>query len=553
MKIGIKSLQDFAAFLIRRKWWVIVPFVALFSVVAILTMNLPKVFVSEALILVQPRDVPENFVMDLMSRSTEQRLKSIQQMVLSRQNVTAIIDEFKGRLPELGNLNLDEKVEKIRSQIDIQFGVEPNSGGGREVTSFRISYQHRDPQLAQEIAQRLTKRFIQEDNDTRSAHVQGTTEFLTTELQKKEALLEESERRLKALRSGNQNQLPTQLEANLRALDRLFQEKNANREALDRLQTATLNVESILLNVPEFLTQAVVRPQTVGALEPEEKDPDLERYLAAKAVHENLILAGGKPNYPDVVQAKAVMERAKAKVPPDVLAASEKPKPPKPEPVNSQIAEDKRKNPQWVSLQNQMREIETETNLRLADKSRVEDDIIRVTRRVEATPQIELMLTEVERDNAEIRKQREEIHDNLTKAQLSQNLEINNPSGNFQVVDQANYPLEAAKPNTLAVLLVGCLLSLALAIGVALVADIARQRVWTQAEIESIWGVPVMVDIPAIVTDSDQDDLRKKRLMFASLSLAFLFFYSVCLYGVYLKHNYILQRLDPVLQQVVYR
>ena len=553
MKIGIKSLQDFAALLIRRKWWVIVPFVALFSVVAILAYHLPKVYVSEALILVQPREVSESFVMNLMTSSTEQRLKSIQQMVLSRNNVTAIINEFNARLPELGHLNMDEKVEKIRSQIDIRFGVEPNAAGAREVSSFRISYQHRDRQLAQDIARKVTDLFIKGDLAARSENVQGTTRFLTDELDKKDALLEESEKTLKALKSGNQNQLPAQLEANLRALDRLFQEKNANREALDRLQTAKLNVESILVNVPEFLPQTVVRQQTVE--EPEEKDPDLEKYLGAKTAYENLILGGGKPAYPDVQQAKRVMDLLKAKVPADVLADSEKPKPPKPKPApaNSQIAEDKKKNPQWVSLQNQMREIETETKLRLADKSRLEDNIINVTRRVEATPQVDLMLTDALRDNAEIRKQREEINNNLTKAQLSQNLETNNPTGNFQVIDSANYPMAAAKPNTMAVLLVGCLLSLALAIGVALVVDVARQRVWTQAEIEAMWGVPVMVDIPAIVTDSDQDDLRKKRLMFASLTLAFLFFYSVCLYGVNLKHNYILQRLDPVLQKVVYR
>ena len=65
--------------------------------------------------------------------------------------------------------------------------------------------------------------------------------------------------------------------------------------------------------------------------------------------------------------------------------------------------------------------------------------------------------------------------------------------------------------------------------------------------------MPVMVDIPAIVTDSDQIALRKKRLAFATFFLAGFAVYSVFLYGVYLKQNYILQQLDPVLQTLVYR
>ena len=40
------------AFLVRRKWWVIVPFVALSSIVAVLTIQLPRIYVSEALVMV---------------------------------------------------------------------------------------------------------------------------------------------------------------------------------------------------------------------------------------------------------------------------------------------------------------------------------------------------------------------------------------------------------------------------------------------------------------------------------------------------------------------
>jgi hypothetical protein len=94
---------------------------------------------------------------------------------------------------------------------------------------------------------------------------------------------------------------------------------------------------------------------------------------------------------------------------------------------------------------------------------------------------------------------------------------------------------------------------LLLAIGFAFIVDLARQRVWTQSEIESLWGVPVMVDIPAIVSDGDQAELRRKRLAFATFFLAAFTVYGAFLYGVYLNNNYILQQLDPVLQTLVYR
>src|SRR6185295_915675 len=103
------------------------------------------------------------------------------------------------------------------------------------------------------------------------------------------------------------------------------------------------------------------------------------------------------------------------------------------------------------------------------------------------------------------------------------------------------------------VLAMGCLASFALSIGFAFIVDLARQRIWTQSEIETLWNVPVMVDIPAIVTDADQVVLRKKKLAFATFFLAAFAVYTVFLYGVYLKQHYILQQLDPVLQTLVYR
>src|SRR5215510_14925924 len=108
MKVGLSSPQDFLALLVRRKWWVVFPFVALSGAVAVLTHFLPKIYVSQTLILVRSRDVPADFVKDLISGTAEQRLKAIEQTVLSRTNLVQVLREFGDRLPEFSRLNMDE-------------------------------------------------------------------------------------------------------------------------------------------------------------------------------------------------------------------------------------------------------------------------------------------------------------------------------------------------------------------------------------------------------------------------------------------------------------
>jgi len=139
MRIGLSSAQDVLALLVRRKWWIVAPFLALSSAAALLTYFLPAIFVSEALILFQPRDVPEKFVMDLIEGSTEERLSTIEQTLRSRTNLIQILREFEDRLPEFRRLDMDAKVERLNNQIQIKFQLEDGKTIKAGLTSFRMS------------------------------------------------------------------------------------------------------------------------------------------------------------------------------------------------------------------------------------------------------------------------------------------------------------------------------------------------------------------------------------------------------------------------------
>ena len=229
MRIGLNGAQDVLALLVRRKWWAVTSFLALTCAAGVLTYILPKTYVSETLILVRPRDVPQDFVKDLIAGTPEERLKAIEQTILSRTNLIQILREFGDRLPEFGRLNMDEKVLKLRDQIKISFALEQSSRKELPLTYFRISYQNQNPELAQRIASKLTALFIEQDNRVRESQVFGTTEFLSSELEKISEQLHESETKLKIIKSTRQFELPDQREANLRTLDRLGLDKKFRR------------------------------------------------------------------------------------------------------------------------------------------------------------------------------------------------------------------------------------------------------------------------------------------------------------------------------------
>src|SRR6185436_9560119 len=110
-----------------------------------------------------------------------------------------IVREFDSRLPEMEKLNIDQKVESLRSQIDIDLDQSLGSGRGA-ATFFRISYRGRNPETTQKIAATVTDLFIKKDNQARETKVDSVTSFVSDELQQIKQELDASNTKLKNLR-----------------------------------------------------------------------------------------------------------------------------------------------------------------------------------------------------------------------------------------------------------------------------------------------------------------------------------------------------------------
>jgi len=582
MKIGLTGPQDFLALLVRRKWWVIFPFIVLSCAVALLTFVLPRTYVSETLILVRPRDVPQDFVKDLIAGTAEERLKQIQETITSRTILVQIIREFGDRMPDFKGLNMDEQVLRIRSQIAIILQTERSSNGKDTLplSYFRIQYQNRDPELAQKIAGKLTTLFIDQDNKTRETQVFGTTEFLSAELEKVTNQMDESSAKLKEIKAGHQFELPNQLQSNLMTLDRLNLQKQAVGEALDRNATIRLNLETQLAQTPEFLPKLITPVQAQAAAvaaNPLAVNPLVEEYRKVEAEHSQAA-ARYSPKHPDVQAAQARLERLKQQMSPELLAAAEAPVNPAAVSTAKDVkdgngakdAKDATKDakdvpaapaapagtetsPLYQKLMADLEQVKTELEIRQKERVLVEADIAKYSHRVEQAPKAEQDIGDVQRLNDDLKKQYEDLKNKLSQARLAESLENKQKGSQFVIIDPANYPMIPTKPDKATVLLGGVVASLALAIAFAVAIDLGRQRIWTQSQIEGLWGVPVLIDIPAILTDADLAAAKKKRMTFAMYSLAGAIVYTFCLYAVYLKHNFILRQLDPVLQKLVYK
>jgi polysaccharide chain length determinant protein (PEP-CTERM system associated) len=535
--LNFSDPKDYLALLVRRKRWILFPFCALSAAVLLFTYILPQMYVSEALVVIRPRDVPEDFVKDLIAGTTEQRLAAIQQTVLSRTILVQILNEFEDRLPEYRRLNMDEKVLKLRKQINVDFESERRGGVQLPVTYFRISYGNRNPELAQKVAAKVTSLFIDQDNRAREMQVYGTTEFLSSELTKISDQLTQSENRLQELRTRYRYQLPEQLDANLRALDRLTLQKQANEEAIDRFQTHRLTLERQITETPPTLPE-VPRVTATG-----QNNLLIAEYTQKRTQLDNLT-AKYTPNHPDVETLRIQLERLKEKIPAADLEALENPQ----EPAETKKA-GPLPNPIYQNLTAQLQGVKTELELRERERKTIQEAMTTYSQRVFSAPQSQQEIGEVLRQNADLTKQYEKLKDDLAQARLSESLESRQKGSQFQIVDPANFPLVPTKPSKPIIAAVGLVICLFVGIAVAVIADIASQKVWTPSEVEALLGITVLAEIPEIVTPADIELIRRKRTRFIASSAAVFVVYTLCLYGIYVKQNFVLRQLDAVLQR----
>src|SRR6185312_13604418 len=130
------DIKDYWQIFVRRRWWVIIPAVLVFGIVSAISVNLPRVYKSDTVILVDAQTIPKEFVRGSMDSDIANRLASISQDILSRTNLQKLIDQF-GLYKDQPKLSPEDIIEQMRKDIVVEM-VEDKTGDNRPLNGFKI-------------------------------------------------------------------------------------------------------------------------------------------------------------------------------------------------------------------------------------------------------------------------------------------------------------------------------------------------------------------------------------------------------------------------------
>ena len=509
-KLQFGNPKELVAVVSRRRWWFLIPATLLGLAAGLVAIVLPAIYVSDTLILVEPRGVPDEMVVNLVSAEADQRLNSIKQKIISRTNLLNIYKEFDDELVDLRNLNDEQRLRALSTSIRVEW---ERANRRAPINGFRIYYEDKSPRLAQKITRRLADLFIQYDSETREEQVFGTGSFLEDEVDKVRIQMEEKDKELTALKKRYQYELPSQLDTNHRMLDRLQEQRRTNTEALDRAYDRRLRLQRQLSETPMVINQ----PTRPGSRRQAERQvsPRVAELRQKESAYNDLSTRYTE-RHPDVRRAKAELDRLRAEIPPEELLQAEE--------VSSSSLPEMVAIPNPVYQQAKEALDVTETDIRILEREKetIDNQIDTFQVRIANTPRREQELSVLQREYDSLASQHENLSEDLFEARKAVSLESKQKGERFRVIDLASLPLAPAKPNRLLILAAGALASLGIGAAAAVGRDLLDQRFLNYKEVETFFDMPILVEIPRITTDKDRTRRTRTAWATAILFLAFV-------------------------------
>ncbi len=497
-------IQGYWRNIIRRKWVVLGSLVAGVGIAAFLCVALPKSYRSSTLILIENQKIPEDYVKGIGGANIEQRLTTIQQQVLSRTFLSRILDEYKPYETQIRREGVESAIETLRKMIKVETVGTPGTWG-KSVEAISISFAHEDPMTAMKVTEKLAALFVEENSRVREQLVTSVSSFLEQELQDAQRLLEVKERAISEFKTRYVTELPEQKEANLRTLDRLQTELNTTTETIHSLTARQSLFEKTLTQYEQYeMKDRASSPLMSSVRSQSVQDPlivrlsELQKQLAT-------LMAMYKDTYPDVVALKEEIAELQSR-----LAENRHFVQSKESPLDRHVEVGRVVDSSAQKLASQMDEVRLDiTNLK-AKEARIKRDMRELENRVERTPSHEQQLMILVRDYDNMQKNYQALLDKRLNARVAENLEKRQQGEQIRVMDPANLPQKAEKPNRLAIMIFGFIGGGGLGIALALGIDQLNPTFKRREEVELLPGIQVLASIPEFLTVSPQISVPAK-------------------------------------------
>jgi len=526
----------------RRKFYFIIPCILVFLVFVIIAFLLPPVYQATATISIEAQAIAEDLVRTTAAGYVEERLQNISQRVLSDTNLLNVVERFSLYTDLKDDNTTQTFISKMRKNVQIKpVTIEAQSERlGRTVpitTAFTLSFEGKEPEKLAEVTNYLASLFLEENAREREKKTRTTIEFLEKQLSGLRSEISNTEAQLAAFKEKHYNELPELVQLNLRTMDQIERQIDAqkryisdlmNRKVLLEGQLALLepNIHKVSVDGKRIMTPkdelSVMRSEYLSltsSLSPQHPDViklkkklealesevitkdelgQLQRELYDKEHQLALLKEKVSPEHPDAIKLNKEVMLLRAQV--QKLAKKQ---------TVLKVQDVKPDNPAYIDMQNRIAstQLEIEKAQREIKDLQGEHEAYRI--RVENTPRVEQEYLGLQRNYDNAKKNYEETASRLRAAREARGLEEGDMAEKFTMLQPASTPEKPYKPNRLVIVMLGLVVGLGSGIGAGSISEHADQSVYRAEELAQVTGHKVLTVIP--YWETSEDISRKRR------------------------------------------
>ena len=449
------SLRDPVGIL-RRRWRpMLLVMLAGLALTPLAVWLMPPVYMARASVLIATQKLSESFVRPTIQEDATERINALTSQVLSRQSLTEVVEQFDlyPQLRESGGM--DEAVAALGQRIIIELDPGIQSPGER-ARVVPVYFSDQQAKRAEEVTNDLAHRLTLAGIRLRSEQARVTTEFLRGELATAEVALREQSKKVSEFEGQHRGELPSELESNLRRLERLQQQRN-----------------SLALQIAEGETRvATLSTQERTADSPDTRLSEVRAALARE-------LSVNKETHPNVLSLRRQIELLQKE--PSTSAGG------------AGLASAGRHGVTEAARRelNQLHE-------QLADTDR---ELVELDRHVARIPAVGQELGALAQRETVLRDNYLDFMHKVQDAELALSLELAQQGGQVSILDPASPPTEPKRPHW-QIALGGVAASIGLALALGLLLELRDPLIMTAEALKSLAGVPVLGSLPHIATES---------------------------------------------------
>jgi polysaccharide biosynthesis transport protein len=495
------SLQHYLGVARRRHFHFLIPLFIGWLAVWSASWILPPRYKSSTLILVEQPTMPKDYVTPNVNDDLQERLQSITQQILSRTRLLHIIEDLNLYAADRPRTSPDELVERMRKDIQIELVQDTHS----QISAFKVYYWSRDPHVAQQVTSQLTNLFINENLEVRQQQSEDTTKFLENQMETARQTLAEQEEKIREFKALHVGELPTQLATNLQILGGLQSQLQGEEDALNSARQQHVYLQTLVNQYRAMQGSKTPDGAPLGLTAIDQQLDKLRAQLADLSSHYT-------DRHPDVRKLKdqiATTEKMRAQIIARTNAKGDGNAADQEVPAPSD-ATDIRDGSPMVQLRGQLQANESEIANRERGIAALKAKVGEYQVRLNQEPVREQQLADLTRGYDQSKANYDGLLKKKNESAMATSMELLQQGERFRILDPPSLPLKPDFPNRLKLCGMGLGIGLALGVVVAGAFEMADDRVYSEAEIKELLPVPVISEIPVIVTAADEQSSRKK-------------------------------------------